>query len=128
MKKVLALACFAVNALSGCSGPADSLAKKGLETLDAAYVLRVKPENAAFTRCEYQLYEGLHVVRCGISFGSTELAQKGFWEIDVSSGVPVLYAMNGKALAALEKIGVSEEFKSGVGRESLDIQGIEARF
>lgn len=113
---------------AGCSGPSDPIVKEGFEALDTVYVLKVKPQDASFTKCAYKALESRHLVRCGISFGSTELAQKGFWEIETSSGKFVAYAMNGKALSALEKIGASDQFKSGAGRTSLNIQNAEATF
>jgi hypothetical protein len=36
--------------------------------------------------------------------------------------------MNGKALTALEKIGISDQFKSGVGCTPLDIQNASLAF
>jgi len=104
------------------------MVKEGFEALDTAYVLKVKPQDASFTKCAYKKLEDRHVVRCGISFGGIELAQKGFWEIEISGGKFVAYAMNGKALSALEKIGVSDQFKSGSGRISLNIQNAESTF
>lgn len=127
MKKIIPL--FIIVLISGCSGPSDPTIKKGLEALDLAYIVKVKPSDAAFTKCEYRLFVERHVVRCGVSFGSVDLARVGYWEVDGSSGSAVAYAMNGDALRALEKIGESNEFKSGAGvRQILDIQGAEAVF
>ncbi len=126
MKKMF-LCLFAISA-AGCSGPSDPLVKQAYDALDAAYVLKVKPQDASFTKCVYKAIEGRHIVRCGISFGSTELIRKGFWEVETESGQFVVYAMNGKALTALEKIGISEQFKSGVGRTPLDIQNASLAF
>lgn len=120
--------CFLAISAAGCSEPSDPIVKEGFEALDTAYVIKVKPQDASFTKCAYKALESQHVVRCGISFGSTELAQKGFWEIETSSGKFVAYAMNGKALSALEKIGASDQFKSGAGRAPLNIQNAEATF
>mgnify|MGYP006193434751 CR=1 FL=1 len=118
MKKSVVFTMIAL--VVGCSGPSDPVLQKGLEALEIAYIVKVKPQDASFTRCEYRLVDNRHVVKCGISFGSPELAQVGYWEIDGSSGSAVAYAMNGKALSALEKIGESAEFKSGAGnRQSL---------
>lgn len=126
MKKTVALIFIIFTA--GCSGPSDPVAKQGFEALELAYVIKVKPQDAAFTKCAYRFLENRHVVRCGISYGSPELAQKGFWEIDISSGKPIAYALNGKALSALGRIGESNEFKSGVGRPSLNIENAEIAF
>jgi hypothetical protein len=90
--------------------------------------MKVKPENASHTKCAYRLVDTRHVIKCGISFGSTELSRIGLWEIDISSGKFIAYAMNGKALSALNKIGESTEFKSGAGRAQLNIQNVEAIF
>ncbi|WP_146114981.1 hypothetical protein [Malikia spinosa] len=73
----------------------------------------------------YSLVDSRHVVRCGISFGSPELAQKGYWEIESNNGIPIIYAMNGKALSALDKMGYSEIFKAGNGRSPLNITKID---
>lgn len=113
----------------GCSGPSDPVVKQGLDALELAYIMKVKPNDASFTKCEYRLLDNRHVVRCGISFGSTQLAQVGYWEIVNDSGKAIVYAMNGKALSALEKAGESDDFKSGAGlRQSLDIQSAEVAF
>lgn len=126
MKKLLL--CFLAISAAGCSGSSDPVVKEGFEALDSAYVLKVKPQDAAFTKCAYKALGNRYIVRCGISFGSTELGQKGFWEIENNSGKFVAYAMNGKALSVLEKIGASDQFKSGAGRTPLDIQNAEAIF
>ena len=126
MKKMF-VCLFGISAL-GCSGPSDPLVKQAYDALDAAYVLKVKPQDASFTKCVYKAIENRHIVRCGISFGSTEISHKGFWEIEKESGTFVVYAMNGKALAALEKIGVTDQFKAGVGRTPLDIQNASLAF
>lgn len=122
------LLCFLAISATGCSGSSDPIVKEGFDALDTAYVLKVKPQDAAFTKCAYKLVESRHVIRCGISFGSTELSQKAYWEIETNGGKFVAYAMNGKAISALEKIGASEQFKSGAGRTSLNIQNAEAAF
>jgi len=127
MKKIYAL--IIVVFVMGCSDSSDPVVGKGIEALDLAYIMRVKPQDASFTKCEYRLVDNRHLVRCGISFGSSELAKVGYWEIDSSSGSAVAYAMNGQALSALERIGESNEFKSGAGnRPSLDIQRVRVAF
>lgn len=127
MKKLFLL--FASVFVAACSGPQDTVIEKGFSILQGAYVTKVKPDNASFTKCEYLLVAERHIARCGISFGSTSLEKIGYWELENNSGEPVIYAMNGKALDALEKIGQYNEFKSGAGnRPSLDIQGLESVF
>jgi len=127
MNKFLALSI--IGFVVGCSGPSNPVVEKGFEALDVAYVMKVKPQNASFTKCKYRLVDNRHLVRCGISFGSPELAQIGYWEIDDSTGTAVAYAMNGKALSALEKIGESNQFKSGAGnRQNINIQSAEVAF
>lgn len=61
MKKIIPL--FIIVLISGCSGPSDPTIKKGLEALDLAYIVKVKPSDAAFTKCEYRLFVERHVVR-----------------------------------------------------------------
>ncbi len=116
---------------SGCSGISHPIAKQGLEALNAAYVIDVKPAGAKFTRCDYGLIDSRHVVRCGISYGSTQLAQVGYWEVEQQGEAFIAYAMNGKALAALDRINrpgshstttYPSAFKSGAGRSPLDIE------
>lgn len=111
-----------------CSGPTDPSVKNGLDALEVAYILKVKPQDASYTKCVNKMIESRHVVRCGISFGSTELVQKGLWEIDASDGQFVVYAMNGKALSALEKISDADKFRSGVGRTPFNTLAVEKAF
>jgi hypothetical protein len=124
------LAVFLIFGVAKCStGASDPVVKKGVEALELAYVTNVKSDDASFTKCEYRLVGDRHIARCGISFGSTELAQLGYWEIEKNGENAIMYAMNGKALRALEKIGESGEFKSGAGlRASLDISSIDLEF
>lgn len=115
---------------AGCSDISDSSIRQGYEALDGAYVSDVKPANASFTECRYGLVDSRHVVRCGISFGGTQLAQVGYWEIERQGEAFIAYAMNGKALSALDRItrpgalsttAYPGAFKSGSGRNPLDI-------
>lgn len=108
-------------------------AKQGVEALDMAYVMDVKPADAKFTNCRYGVVDARHVVRCGVSYGSLQLAHVGFWEVDAQGAAAVVYAMNGKALAALDRItrpgshsstAYPGAFKSGAGRRPLDIEKI----
>lgn len=105
-------------------------AKRGLQALDEAYVMDVKPVDAKFTNCSYGLVDSRHIVRCGISYGSTQLAHVGYWEVEPKDGGFIAHAMNGKALAALDRItragshsstNYPGAFKSGAGRSPLDI-------
>lgn len=119
----IALVLFA----SGCS---DAPPAPGYSALDEAYVMDVKPADASFTNCRYGLVDSRHVVRCGISYGGTQLAQVGYWEIELNGAGFTAYAMNGKALTALDRISRAGShssasypgaFKSGAGRAPLDI-------
>lgn len=121
-----ALALFA----AGCS---ESPTRPGFNALDEAYVIDVKPADASFTNCRYGLVDSRHVVRCGISYGGTQLAHVGYWEIASNDAGFTAYAMNGKALAALDRItragshsstNYPGAFQSGSGRAPLDIAKI----
>lgn len=118
---------FMAAACSDISAPATN---PGFEALDEAYVMDVKPADASFTNCRYGLVDSRHVVRCGISYGSTQLAQVGYWEVEPQGAAFVAYAMNGKALTALDQItrpgshsttAHPGAFKSGAGRTPLNI-------
>ncbi len=122
---------------SACSDLSDPAIKPGYNALDEAYVMDVKPVDASFTNCRYGLVDSRHVVRCGISYGSTQLAQIGYWEVEPQGAAFVAYAMNGKALAALDRItrpgshsatAYPGAFKSGVGRAPLDIAKVNDAF
>lgn len=67
MKKLL-LYFYVISTILGCSGsgPSDPMVKEGFEALDTAYVLKVKPQDASFTKCAYKKLEDRHVARCGI--------------------------------------------------------------
>lgn len=76
-------------------------------------------------------------MRCGISYGSTQLAQVGYWEVEQQGEAFIAYAMNGKALAALDRINrpgshstttYPGAFKSGAGRSTLDIEKTSEAF
>lgn len=124
----LALAVF------GCSESiSDPTVRQGFAALDEAYVMDVKPADAKFTNCAYGLVDSRHVVRCGISYGGTQLAQIGYWEIEPNDARFTVYAMNGKALAALERVtrpgahsttNFPGAFKSGAGRSPFDISKV----
>jgi len=107
--------------VSCSSDISDPVIKQGYDALELAYITKVKPENASYAGCAYLEMEGRHLARCGISYGSRDLGNKGVWEITSEGGKFVIYTMNGKALTALEKISESEEFRKGHGRPYLDI-------
>lgn len=92
------------------------------DILEFAYIENVKSKDSLFIKCsEINKYEHRFFYECGESYGNSELANKGVWEAAASEdGQLVLYAMNGKALRALEKIGESKEFRSGQGRVSAE--------
>ncbi|QMV73608.1 hypothetical protein HS961_12650 [Comamonas piscis] len=107
--------------------------KAAVSALDEAYVMDVKPADAKYTNCKQGQLESRHIVRCGIGFslGSTSLAQVGYWEVVMQGDSYTIYAMNGKALTALDRINRGGSyssatypgaFKSGQGRTPLDIQ------
>lgn len=126
--------------ITGCSDPlssADPVIQSGYAALDGAYATDVKPSDATFTQCQYALVGARHIARCGISFGGPKLAQLGYWEIERRGDGFTLYAMNGKALAALDKIahpGSTSNtahpgaFVSGQGRVPLDVSKAAAAF
>lgn len=115
---------------AGCSEIPDQAAAQGFAAIDGAYASDVKPAGASYTQCRYGFVSSRHVVRCGISFGGTELAQVGYWEIETQGDAFVVFAMNGKALSALDRItrpgslssaAYPGAFQSGRGRAPLDI-------
>ena len=60
--------------IAGCAESiSDPIVRQGFSALDEAYVLDVKPADAKFTNCAYGMVDSRHVVRCGISYGSTQL-------------------------------------------------------
>lgn len=115
---------------AGCSEISDQAAAQGFAAIDGAYASDVKPVDASYSQCKYGLVSSRHVVRCGISFGGSELAQVGYWEIETQGDAFVIFAMNGKALTALDRItrpgtlsstAYPGAFQSGRGRLPLDI-------
>lgn len=130
-------AAFALMAVasSGTHAAKDNatLIKEAVSALDEAYVMDVKPADAKYTNCKHGQLESRQIVRCGIGFslGSTDLAQIGYWEVDVQGDTYTIYAMNGKALSALERINRGGSyssstypgaFKTGQGRTPLDMK------
>lgn len=127
-------------ALTACSDPSgigDPVIQSGYAALDGAYATDVKPGDAKFTQCEYALVGSRHIARCGVSFGGPQLAQLGYWEIERNGDSFVLYAMNGRALAALDRItrpgststtAYPSAFASGQGRVPLDVSKAAAAF
>ncbi|UUE94849.1 hypothetical protein [Comamonas thiooxydans] len=127
--------CALVFVLTGCSPSLDPAIRDAVNALDEAYVMDVKPADASFTNCSYAQVETRHVMRCGISYGSTQLANVGYWEIEQQGSAFSVYAMNGKALAALDKITLAGthsstnypgKFKGGQGRSPLDMAKVNA--
>lgn len=123
--------------MSACGQGRSPLASQALDVLDGAYASDVTPADAKFTQCAYKLASERHIVRCGLSFGGAELAQIGYWEIVGNDASFSVYAMNGKALAALDRItrpgAISSTaypgaFKSGAGRTPLDMAKVSAAF
>ena len=123
VRKFLALV---VIVLAGCSGPTDPVITKAFEIIEGAYVLELKPTDASYAKCKYIELESRHIAQCGFSFGGANLERVGFWELLNKDGQPEIYAMNGDALRALEKLSLYKEFKSGVGHRSpLNIEEIK---
>ena len=123
--------------LTACTPDLDPHIKSGIDALDEAYVIDVKPADAAFTNCSWRNIDSRYVARCGISYGSTQLAQIGLWEVERKGDKFAVYAMNGKALSALERITAAgshsmrnapNAFQSGTGRTPLDTAKVEAAF
>ena len=135
--KLLAICAFLACAgtpLYCLSASSDPVISEAVGTLGSAYASDAKPADAKFTQCSYAQVNARHVARCGISYGGNELAQRGYWEIERSGSAYVLYAMNGKALSALDKITAPGSltskaypgvFKSGQGRAPLDAAKID---
>lgn len=125
----------AVFLVAGCSDGLDPAIEPGYRALEEAYVMDVKPADAVYTNCGYGLVDARHVARCGVSFGDTHLAHVGLWELEPQGAKFAAYAMNGKALAALDRITRSSSyssttypgaFKSGAGRKPLDVEKVNA--
>lgn len=99
----------------------EKLVEPANDILTLAYIERVKDQNASFVRCSQRKFENRFFYRCGISYGGTVLANNGLWEAAADNGKLVLYAMNGKALTALDKIGESGEFQKGHSRPRINM-------
>lgn len=136
MKKLLPAALLLLGLFAGCSDEiSDPAVRQGFDALYGAYVMDVKPADANHSNCTYALVDSRHVARCGIAYGGTTLAQIGYWEIESQGNALTIYAMNGKALSALDRItrpgahsGTAHPgtFKSGAGRTPLDIEKVNA--
>lgn len=128
MKKTMLL--LLAGALQSCDDmPADPAIDNAKDALELAYIQRVKPPEASFVKCVYRLIDNRDIVRCGISFGTTKTEKNGYWEMVSENGHVTGYAMNGKALRALDSIGSSNEFKSGAGvRTPLNTENTEKVF
>lgn len=133
---IAAALALALSLLSGCSQQSGAISG-GFGALDAAYASDVKPADAKFSECKRVEVKARQIVRCGISYGGDQLAQVGYWEIEGQGDSFTVYAMNGKALTALEKINHPDAlsirafpgaFKSGQGRTVLDMDAVSQAF
>lgn len=133
---IAAALALALGLLSGCSQQSGAISE-GFSALDGAYASDVKPADARFTDCKRLEVNARQIVRCGISYGGDQLAQVGYWEIEGLGDSFTVYAMNGKALTALEKItrpdalsikAFPNVFKSGQGRNPLDMEAVSQAF
>lgn len=122
--------------LGACSSGSDPVVSKAFLALDAAYASDVKPQDASFTKCTAGEVKSRHVALCGISYGADELAQVGAWEIVQEDGKFAVYAMNGKALQALDKMTKQGSltasaypgvFSPGTSRPVLDVAEVKAQ-
>lgn len=99
------------------------------DTVELAYIQHVKDPAASHVSCQEAKFEGRFFVRCGVAYGSPDAVDRGIWEASEVNGSLVLYAMNGDALRALEKIGQSDVFQSGAGhRPPVDTVALAAEF
>jgi hypothetical protein len=105
----------------------EDLVEPSGDILELAYIQHVKG-NAASVRCAAAEYQGRYFVQCGLNFGGPELAQNGLWEAAERNGALALYAMNGKALRALEKIGEGERFHRGHDRPKVNLSDVRELF
>ena len=132
-RKTIAACALLATVLAGCSEATPPAPPSPIATaqgvLTGAYASDVKPADASNTQCKFADVDGRHVARCGISYGGAETAQNGYWEITAQGDKYALYAMNGKALSALDKINAPGSltskaypgvFHGGQGREPLD--------
>lgn len=133
---IAAALALALGLLSGCSQQSGAISE-GFSALDGAYASDVKPADAKFTDCKRIEVKARQIVRCGISYGGDQLAQVGYWEIEGQGDSFMVYAMNGKALTALEKMNHPDAlsirafpgaFKGGQGRTPLDIEAVSQAF
>ena len=97
-------------------------------TLELAYIQLVKDESASHISCREAEFSNRFFIRCGVAYGSPDTANNGVWEAAESNGQLVLYAMNGKALRALDKIGESAEFQKGHSRPPVDTVALSEKF
>jgi hypothetical protein len=137
-KTLLLLALLPLGILASCSDDIpDPAVRHGFDALSGAYASDVKPADAAYSNCTYVFLvsDSRHVARCGLSYGGPDLARVGYWEIVSQGDAFIVYAMNGKALAALDRItrpgslsnaAFPGVFKSGAGRVPLDIAKVSA--
>jgi len=129
MKKKLLL--LLALTLQGCEGvPTDPVIDNAKDALTAAYIQHIKSQDYTYVKCDYRLIDARNIVRCGISAGGSTMIKKAYWEIvKAEDGYITTYAMNGKALSALDLIVNTGEYKSGAGvRQPLDIASVEKVF
>ena len=89
------------------------------DLLTAAYLAHVKDKGASHVSCREAEVDKRFYIRCGVAYGSPETG---------NNGSLVLYAMNGKALRALDHIGESAAFQRGNGRPPVDTVELAGRF
>lgn len=94
--------------------------------MELAYIQYVKPDGVPVS-CNYREIEQRHFAVCGLNYGAAQLAQRGLWEIVAAGSDYTIYALNGKALSALDKIGEGGHFLRGHDRSrveaAFDFQG-----
>jgi len=98
----------------------EEIADRARDVLLLAYIQRVKDDASSHVKCRDAKFANRLFFRCGIAYGSPETTKNGLWEAAEVDGGLVFYAMNGKALRALEAIGEGTEFQKGHSRPLVD--------
>ena len=116
---LLALTLIALNSTAVLASESSSKAALALQQAYTAYVI---PSSVTNLECSSKISQGHQFVLC--TYGEGRWPHKGLWMADGNQ----FYALNGKALAALEKIGSAPGHSKLPNRTKVDVSGVMGLF
>lgn len=98
-------------------------------TLTSAYLQEVNPDGRhGSVRCDHKAVDSQNFVLCVYPSAGADPIHRGLWIAEQNGSSLKFYAVNGKALTALDKLDQYKEFTKQPDAYKIDISSVLERF